>query len=318
MSSQPNTIVSESVSSNNQSPQTQATRYSVRWDWIFNAIVIGLFIASVLFYFQVVQPSVLSNLVGKYIAKNTGDISIMRNTISDNSNRLNATITAIISDYNNVSNDECSVLAVRTPEALTALEQTFTNVELNLKVDKRLTSQNNYYFYTDAYSQDQMKQLVDQYSSLLTNYQTNVSTLRQLPKITTYVNIWRENCEQMVTYGAEQIDFTSLCTKLTSAYTDIRTDMASRYPQLKSANYQQTQFCVSDPKLAYAKKVTLFMDGYDSLKTMALETSNYSQDIQIKSQDFLSELNAIGQDLTDYYTHKTQFRNSFYFLNTRF
>lgn len=302
---------------NNSQPSKVRKPYKkVGWLWYLGALL--SFILALIFYFLLIQPTILGGLVDDYTSSEYGksaQLKLKNNLVANQLQQLNDLNKGLAGQGVQNSRLICNTeLIIDQSQTTNQLENNITN---QLTINTDLNSQNKIYFFKDNHLDiryiellDNFKQSSDQYFSLLNIFRNNIiqiNDLQQLNKDCTTINDKELNT-----------------TESKNALNNICSSIADRYQALgvKGDNSSE-EYTVLKPLFSSCINTNtinkdVFINQLSQLINLDQKKLTFTnqEDAIVKIHDTLdSQIFDFEKNTVNYYNNKIKFPNQFYFLN---
>jgi hypothetical protein len=304
---------------NTQAPNQKKNFFSsINLDLIWQIVALGLLLGVVLFYFDGLQPLILS----KYIDNSKSAVNQLETRFNDQTNQFSTVEEAAISQ-NKVFNplQSCSL-----SQKVDLSVQQFSDLQdfkSNLLPDQTLENLPRYSIFYVLQVESKYDDLYNQYQDALTAYNKAYSSSLSLIDFIKYRNFWIDSCQQIQDSKGNYANLQTLCTALINTQKDFAAEnIFTDVNNLSSSSIAKCNEITSyTPKTSdkglYPDFNKWFLDWYTGFQNLAsynIDLSSEINNLSSTDSDFKNNIDSMQQYLIDFENSKTQSLSSEFYL----
>jgi hypothetical protein len=284
-----------------------------KWGYpLFVAISVGLFFASILFYFQVVQPRVVKAILADY----TGSTSVY----TDSKNAINLIKSStdnyrqgLQKYYQSISEDVCTPRTNR--EVLSTEKKTVQNYAL-LNVKDTWLQNSNIYGIQDTTLNEYKSTIISKYKDVNAKLNIFVDKLVETQSILETMDTLRTECdklEKINTNGLASVE--GECTVISTAIAPItNTTQSTIGSRVNSSIKSLLKLCSTQQQPDFANFKQEFQKYFDKLFSEDPDLDNLGNELKFTVQKSIEEIENIKFQMENSYNERLEFKNSWYIL----
>lgn len=279
-------------------------------DIVWTSVAFALILGVILFYFQGLQPVVLSNYASK---------------VNNQGNDLVTKYTAQVETYFTASNN---VLQGYTYEqgVLCSTMKTFDNtaesldqisrLQFSIFADGKLKTVENYSYFYNQEIKDEYAKLYSQYSTNLDRYQQPIKNLRDYARFLQFRNNLLKACGEIEVADQNLDKIKASCAGLLVQFTQFKEDgLPQFWDKIEKSVTDIETSCATLTKANQNNFIKSFFISFDDVIFYRPDSTDINEELTTINQDFVNQQRVNFKNRIDSIVeNKSEIVNSFYFL----
>jgi hypothetical protein len=283
-------------------------------DILWISVAFACLLATVLFYFQILQPLILQ----KY--SETAHAQVIESTQKFylQADQVDSLQQKILSNTENLSAESCTEDAKYYQANKD--RQDLENLKNNLKIDSRLKELPNFGIFYDKGIKSSYIDFVTAYEDSISSFQPTIANTRHVVEFVDYKDAWIDQCIGIKNSAGDTKELKAVCKDIDIradnyikiAPAGIASELAQPLENVRSicADIYLTPYETYPQYNSFKLK---WLNQYDTIKSLALVTDSSSIS-KIKSE-FEISATKVNSDLTNSVNNRQEFENIWYLLN---
>lgn len=314
-----NSFKNQNISDSHQFDKSKSSLFKSIFDsnllWSFISFI--LLLSCILFYFQGLQPLILT----RYSEQTQKQLIRLNSRFFEQIDGFSATQNVILNRFNSDS----SLLCSKTPlyQEATSDSDSLSRLQTKIFPDKRLEKLPNY----NVFYQKDIKDIYDKnyqnYKDTLGVFNTPIENLENLLKFLSYRNSWITACRKIEVANSSKnlVQTQEACTELTQSHKDYINIQNSdnSLPSFWGEIDQDIERAIGLCKGVLTNNINSFFVGWFSVYSKVIvakpDLDNSNKEIQEKSQNFDLQVKTSVREILKINNSKNDFSEIWYLLS---